>query len=71
MDSRCGYDSGWNEKGQHFEALKSGRRQGWVNMIVPWCHHNLLAPFTVEGGCNRTVFEMWLENCLLPTLTPG
>jgi len=30
-----------------------------------------LAPFTVEGACNRTVFEMWLETSLLPTLEPG
>jgi transposase len=28
----------------------------------------LLAPFTVEGACNRAVFETWLETCLLPTL---
>ena len=71
IDSRCGYDYGWNEKGQRFEALKSGRRQGRVNMIAAWCNHNLLAPFTVEGACNRIVFETWLENCLLPTLEPG
>jgi len=31
----------------------------------------LLAPFTVEGSCNRTVFETWLETCLIPTLKPG
>ena len=27
--------------------------------------------FTVEGSCNRTVFEIWLETCLIPTLKPG
>ena len=32
---------------------------------------NLIAPFTVEGACNRTVFETWLETCLVPTLEPG
>jgi transposase len=26
---------------------------------------------TVEGACNRTVFEIWLETCLLPKLEPG
>jgi hypothetical protein len=31
----------------------------------------LLAPFTVEGACNRTVFEIWLETCLVPLLQPG
>ena len=30
-----------------------------------------MAPLTVEGSCNRTVFETWLENCLLPVLKPG
>jgi len=35
------------------------------------CYQNLIAPFTVEGACNRTVFETWLETCLLPTLVTG
>ena len=34
MDSRDQYDDGWNDRGQRFHALKSGRRQGRVNMIV-------------------------------------
>ena len=40
-------------------------------MIAAWCDHQLLAPFTIEGSCNRTVFEMWLEHCLIPVLKPG
>ena len=57
------YCYGWNEKGQRFHALKSGRRQGRVNMIAALCNQQLLAPFTVEGSCNRSVFEIWLETC--------
>lgn len=71
MDSRDAYDYGWNEKGERFHALKSGRREGRVNMIAALCNQNLIAPFTVEGACNRTVFETWLETCLIPTLEPG
>ena len=71
MDSPDAYDYGWNEKGQRFYALKSGRREGRVNMIAALCNQDLIAPFTVEGACNRTVFETWLETCLLPTLEPG
>ncbi len=37
MDNRDEYDYGWNEKGQRFHALKSGRRQGRVNMIAGLC----------------------------------
>lgn len=71
MDSRDDYAYGWNECGQRFHALKSGRRQGRVNMIAALCNQQLLAPFTVEGSCNRSVFETWLETCLIPVLEPG
>jgi transposase len=40
-------------------------------MIAALCGQQLLAPFTIEGACNREVFETWLETCLIPTLTPG
>lgn len=71
MDNREDYGYGWNEKGQRFHALKSGRRQGRVNMIAALSNQRLIAPFTVEGACNRTVFETWVEACLIPNLTPG
>jgi len=47
------------------------RREGRINMIAALCNQNLIAPFTIEGACNRTVFETWLETCLLTTLEPG
>lgn len=25
----------------------------------------------MEGSCNRVVFEVWLETCLIPVLRPG
>jgi transposase len=71
MDNREDYTYGWNEKGQRFHALKSGRRQGRVNMIAAFCNRKLMAPFTVVGSCNRTVVEIWLESCLIPLLKPG
>lgn len=71
MDNREDYGYGWNERGQRFHALKSGRRQGRVNMIAALCNRKLMAPFTVEGSCNRSVFEIWLETCLIAVLIPG
>jgi hypothetical protein len=44
MDNREDYGYGWNEQGQRFHALKSGRRQGRVNMIAALCHRKLMAP---------------------------
>jgi hypothetical protein len=55
MDNREDYSYGWNPRGQRFHALKSGRRQGRVNMIAAFCQGQLMAPFTVEGACNRAV----------------
>jgi transposase len=40
-------------------------------MIAGYRAGQLIAPFTVEGACNRTVFEIWLETCLIPMLKPG
>lgn len=71
MDNRDEYAYGWNKSGHRFHALKSGKRQGRINMIAAYCHHQLIAPFTVEGACNRTVFETWIETCLLKVLQPG
>lgn len=68
MDHRDDYGYGWCEAGQRFEALKSGRREGRINMIAAYCGADLLAPFTVNGACNRTVFETWIETCLVPKL---
>lgn len=71
MDNRDDYAYGWNEKGERFHALKSGKRSGRVNMIAAYCNGEILAPFTVEGACNRSIFEIWLETCLIPKLKPG
>jgi hypothetical protein len=71
MDERDDYGYGWCERGKRFEAFKTGRRTGRVNMIAAYCERQLSAAFTVDGACNRVVFETWLETCLLPTLQPG
>ncbi len=63
MDDRDEYGYGWNLRGERFHALKTGRRAGRVNMIAAWCAQHLLAPFTVDGSCNRVVFETWVEIC--------
>lgn len=71
MDERDNYDYGYAPVGERFYALKSGRRQGRINMIAGYRDGQLIAPFMVEGACNRTVFETWLETCLIPVLHPG
>jgi len=71
MDERDNYCQGYAPAGERFYDLKSGRRQGRMNMIAGYRDGELIAPFTVEGSCNRSVFEIWLETCLIPRLAPG
>ncbi len=42
-----------------------------VSWIAALKEGNLFAPMTFAGSCNRDLFEMWLEQCLLPQLQPG
>ena len=71
MDHRDQYGYGYSPKGERLYDLKAGTRGTRVNMIAALCNQQLLAPFTIEGACNRTVFEIWLETCLVPILWPG
>jgi hypothetical protein len=62
---------GWGGRGERVYALKHGRRKGRISIIAALCEQQRFAPFTFEGACNRTVFEKWLEEHLLPMLKPG
>ena len=70
MDERDRYSYGWSEAGKRIHGLKSGIRKKRVNMIAGYRDGQLIAPFTIEGACTRTVFEIWLETCLIPKLKP-
>jgi transposase len=71
MDERDDYGYGYAPSGERVYGLKSGRRQGRINMIAGYRAGQIIAPFTVEGACNRTIFETWLETCLIAVLNPG
>ncbi|MEH2052004.1 transposase, partial [Nostoc sp.] len=64
------YGYGYSRAGERFYDLKSGGRKGRINMIAGYRDGQIIAPFTIEGACNRTVFETWLETCLIPMLRP-
>lgn len=71
IDNREDYGYGWNEKGQRFHDLKSGKRSLRVSIIGALCQGKLIAPLTWEGSCNRAVFEQWLADKLVPELKAG
>ena len=51
--------------------MKAGGRKGRINMIAGYRDGKLIAPFTIQGACNRLVFETWLETCLISEINPG
>jgi len=61
MDARDEYGYGWSPAGERVDGLKSGRRQGRVNMIAGYRAGQLLAPFAVEGACNRRSRSFWVK----------
>ena len=71
IDNRDDYPYGYCEVGQRFYALKPGKRTERVSWIAALRQGKVFAPMTFVGSCNRNLFEMWLEQCLIPQLRPG
>ncbi len=57
--------------GNAFTHSNQGSARERVSWIAALKQGQLLAPMTFEGSCNRDLFELWLEQCLLPQLQPG
>ena len=68
IDNREEYPYGYCEIGQRFHALKWGKHTQRVSWIAALKQGNLFAPMTNICSCNRDLFQMWLEECLLPQL---
>lgn len=49
----------------------SGKRYHRESFIAGKIDGKVIAPFCYEGTCNTELFNFWLENMLLPELTPG
>jgi len=71
IDNRDDYLYGYCEVGQRFYALKSGKRTERVSWIAALKQGKLIAPMTFTGSCNRDLFQMWLQQCLVPQLQFG
>jgi transposase len=71
IDNRQEYEYGYSQVGERFHALKSGKRSERVSWISALKQSQLFAPMTFEGSCNHDLFEMWVEECLIPQLTGG
>ncbi len=55
---------------RHYEA-HPGHYTKRLSMIAGLCAKKLMAPFMFEGHCNTTVFELYVEHILAPSLEVG
>ncbi len=55
-------------KGKRIPAMKSGKRTERVSWVAAINESKMFAPLTIKGSCNRDLFEIGQENCLLPPI---
>jgi transposase len=51
--------------------MQSGKRFARESFIAAKCGAKILAPMCFKGTCNTELFNIWLEEFLVPELVPG
>jgi len=54
-----------------YDDISGKRFAPRLSMIAAYCNGHLSAPFRFEGYTDTSVFNLWLETFLIPSLTPG
>jgi transposase len=62
---------GWSIQGSRLYGLKKSKKSARISVISTLSHGKLDASFLFEGSCSREVFEIYLEEILVPKLNPG
>jgi hypothetical protein len=71
IDHNTRLTRGWAKRGQRLYADKPGNRTGRTSAIAALCGRCLHSPFCFEGYCTADLFNLYLEQCLVPNLEPG
>lgn len=58
-------------RGQKVYAPVPGKKRERISIIGGLMEGVFVAPFTFKGGCNKEVFNTWLEQILLPQVPKG
>lgn len=57
--------------GARYYEAHPGHHTKRISMIGGLCNKVFMAPFMFEGHCNTTVFELYIEQILVPKLEAG
>lgn len=71
IDSYMHRSWGWSRRGQIVVGEISGKRFARESFIAAQCDSKTLAPLCFQGTCNTKLFDLWLEQFLVPVLLPG
>jgi transposase len=71
MDDNEASMTGWAPRGERCYAQKKAERGARYNMAASLNCGKLFAPFVFEGYFNRKVYELYIEQILVPKLRPG
>jgi len=58
-------------RGEVVQGEVSGKRYQRESFIAAKIGSQIFAPFCYQGTCNTDLFNLWIEQFLLPVLTPG
>lgn len=61
----------WAPKGQKVIGEISGKRYARESFVAGLCGKDVLAPLCYQGTCNTALFNMWVQDFLVPNLKPG
>ena len=71
IDNRLYREYARAPRGQKIYAEIPGKKRERVSIIGALMNGMFIAPFTFQGECNADLFNVWLEQELLPTLSKG
>lgn len=71
MNDNDFYPYVYNPKGSRYYEAHPGHYTNRLSMIGALCEQQFQAPFMFSGHCNTAMFEAYIEQVLVPTLTPG
>jgi transposase len=71
IDTAICKDRGWGKKSEKLMGEKSGKYYERTNIIAAYSDKKSIAPIVFNGTCNTSLFNGWIEKCLIKELKPG
>ena len=71
IDSYIHRSHGWALRGQKVHGEVSGKHYARENFIAGKCGSRIIAAACFTGTCDTALFNLWIEEFLVPALRPG